>query len=66
MRKLPNINTLVVKVGSSLLANEKGVNEAFINNIASVLSFIKEKIPHIIVVSSGAVAAGFKTLGYAE
>jgi glutamate 5-kinase len=66
MRKLPNINTLVVKVGSSLLANEKGVNEAFINNIASVLSFIKGKIPHIIVVSSGAVAAGFKTLGYAD
>jgi glutamate 5-kinase len=66
MRNLPEINTLVVKVGSSLLASDKGVNEVFINNIAKELSYIKEKIPHIILVSSGAVAAGFKTLGYSE
>jgi glutamate 5-kinase len=64
MRNLPEINTLVVKIGSSLLASDKGVNETFVNNIASVLARIKEKIPNIIIVSSGAIAAGFKILGY--
>lgn len=66
MRNLPEINTLVVKIGSSLLASDTGVNEVFINSIASVLARIKEKIPNIIIVSSGAVAAGFNILGYKE
>ena len=66
MRNLPEINTLVVKIGSSLLASDTGVNELFINSIASVLARIKEKIPNIIIVSSGAVAAGFNILGYKE
>jgi glutamate 5-kinase len=65
MRDLANISNLVIKIGSNILADSKaGINEARIQQIADVIAKLRSKIPHISVVSSGAIAAGFKELGF--
>ncbi len=65
MRKLPTIETLVIKIGSSIISgNDLGLNNERIAAIANEISALKKQIPNIIIVSSGAVAAGFKLLGF--
>ena len=49
---------IVVKVGSAVLTDEKGIDESVIQNIARELSFLKRSGREVILVSSGAVAAG--------
>ena len=67
MRNLPNIRTLVVKIGSNILTDVKnGLNVDFITSLAKTLSEIKKTIPNIVIVSSGAVGSGFKLLGFEE
>ncbi|WP_303850883.1 glutamate 5-kinase [Seleniivibrio woodruffii] len=65
MRNLPRINTLVVKVGSNILTQkDKGVNLEFLSSFVSQICEIKKQIKNIVIVSSGAVGAGFKILGF--
>ncbi|MCA1927371.1 MAG: glutamate 5-kinase [Calditerrivibrio sp.] len=64
MRKLPKINTLVIKIGSSIIAGKDDIDKVFLSNLSAVISNIKKDIQHIVIVSSGAVAAGFKHLGF--
>jgi glutamate 5-kinase len=65
MRKLPKVNSLVIKIGSNILADsDKGINEERVKRIADVIAELRADIPNISVVSSGAIAAGFKTLGF--
>ncbi|MGE4319084.1 MAG: glutamate 5-kinase [Deferribacterales bacterium] len=65
MRKLPHINTLVVKVGSNILTQkDKGVNLEFLSSFVEKICTLKKSINNIVIVSSGAVGAGFKILGY--
>lgn len=67
MRKLPKIETLVVKVGSNILTNpEKGVNLEFLSGLVGTICDVKKEIPNIVIVSSGSVGAGFKLLGFCE
>jgi glutamate 5-kinase len=49
---------IVVKVGSAVLTNDSGIDEKIIHNIARELSFLKKSGREVILVSSGAVAAG--------
>ncbi len=49
---------IVVKVGSAVLTNTSGIDSSVIANIASELSFLKKSGREVILVSSGAVAAG--------
>ena len=49
---------IVVKVGSAVLTDEHGIDAAVIANIARDLSFLKNSGREVILVSSGAVAAG--------
>ncbi len=49
---------IVVKVGSAVLTDEHGVDDDVIANIARELSFLKNSGREVILVSSGAVAAG--------
>ena len=61
---LTRANTLVVKVGSSLLASiSGGLNTAFIARLVGQLADLSEKGKKIVLVSSGAVAAGTAELG---
>lgn len=49
---------VVVKVGSAVLTNNDGINHAVVDNLAKELSFLNESGREVILVSSGAVAAG--------
>jgi len=49
---------IVIKVGSAVLTNEDGIDARIIENIARELSFLKNSGREVILVSSGAVAAG--------
>ncbi len=54
---------VVVKVGSAVLTSDNGLNLSVINNLARQLSFLKSTGREVILVSSGAVAAGMKRIG---
>ncbi|EKB45853.1 Glutamate 5-kinase 1 [Solibacillus isronensis B3W22] len=56
---------VVVKIGSSSLTNSKGEldHEKFHDHVAAIAT-MKQAGHEVILVSSGAVAAGFKKLGY--
>lgn len=56
---------VVVKIGSSSLTNSKGEldQEKFHDHVAAIAT-LKQAGHEVILVSSGAVAAGFKKLGY--
>ncbi|GGK05559.1 glutamate 5-kinase [Lentibacillus kapialis] len=56
---------IVVKIGSSLLTNKNGgLSESKLNEHAEALVYLKEQGYEVVLISSGAVAAGFSELGY--
>jgi glutamate 5-kinase len=54
---------VVVKVGSAVLTSEDGLDLSVMENLARDISFLIESGREVILVSSGAVAAGKKRLG---
>ena len=64
MRDLSHIKNVIVKVGSSSLTDENGnINDEKMLKIVSQLAYIKRKGMNVILVSSGAQAAGMGVLG---
>jgi len=58
---------IVVKIGSNILAGEKeGLDTKRISSIASDISEVQDMGYEVVVVSSGAVAAGMRKLGLKE
>ena len=54
---------IVIKIGSNILASaEKGLNAKRLKTIAEDISAIVDKGAEVVIVSSGAVAAGLKKL----
>ncbi|WP_022850220.1 glutamate 5-kinase [Limisalsivibrio acetivorans] len=65
MRTLPDIKTLVVKIGSNILLGEnEGLNIPFIKSLTESIHKVSETVPNIVIVSSGSVGAGFRLLGF--
>lgn len=65
MNSKNNIKTLIIKIGSSILSGDDlGINSARIASLVYHIAKLKKTIPNIIIVSSGAVASGFKLLGF--
>ncbi|MBX2809281.1 MAG: glutamate 5-kinase [Cellvibrionaceae bacterium] len=57
----------VIKIGSALLtANGKGLNVAAIESWARQIAQLQQQQMHIVLVSSGAVAAGMSRLGWQQ
>ncbi len=54
---------VVIKVGSAVLTNDNGLDPQIIGNIARQVSFLRSTGREVILVTSGAVAAGRKQLG---
>jgi glutamate 5-kinase len=54
---------IVVKVGSNLLTDEKGIKKSFMNSFVSQLSSLHKKGKEIVIVSSGAISMGVRKLG---
>lgn len=58
---------VVVKIGSSSLTNSKGeIDQLKFKDHVSALAALKQAGHEVILVSSGAVAAGFRKLGYSS
>ena len=65
-QKITKTKRLVVKVGSALVTNNgAGLSEAFIANCASQIAALHEQGREVVLVSSGAIAAGMQRLGWA-
>lgn len=65
MRILPKLNTVIIKIGSSIISQKHGdVNAAFIESLSEVVNELKKMVKNVVIVSSGAVACGFRTLGF--
>jgi glutamate 5-kinase len=62
---LGNVKRIVVKVGSSILASvEKGLHYEVFSHLSKEISDLKRQGYEIVLVSSGAIAAGMEKLGY--
>ena len=62
---LSKARRIVVKVGSSILASvEKGLHHEVFSHLAKEISELKRQGYEIVLVSSGAIAAGMEKLGY--
>ncbi|MFT5699316.1 MAG: glutamate 5-kinase [Desulforhopalus sp.] len=57
---------VVVKVGSAILTTENGINQDVVDNLAKEISFLRDTGREVILVSSGAVAAGKKKLHFKD
>lgn len=53
---------IVVKVGSAVLTDVEGINEKVVESLAKELSYLHQQGKEVILVSSGAVAAGRRKL----
>lgn len=64
-KTLEKARRIVVKVGSSILASpEKGLHHEVFSHLAKEISELKRQGFEIVLVSSGAIAAGMEKLGY--
>ena len=62
---LGKVRRIVVKVGSSILASvEKGLHYEVFSHLAKEISDLKRQGYEIVLVSSGAIAAGMEKMGY--
>jgi glutamate 5-kinase len=61
---LKNAHRIVIKAGSGILTGEDGFNNAVINSLANDICDLRSRGFEIILVSSGAIAAGMKKMGY--
>ena len=64
-KSIAKAKTIVVKVGSSLLASlTGGLDTAFVARLTGQIATLRERNREIVLVSSGAVAAGTAELGF--
>lgn len=63
---LAKARRVVVKVGSAVLTSSDGLNFEVLGNLASQLALLRKSGREVILVSSGAVAAGKKKLGVSQ
>ncbi|MEI7943077.1 MAG: glutamate 5-kinase, partial [Candidatus Riflemargulisbacteria bacterium] len=54
---------IVIKVGTNLLTDGKGIKKVFMKSLVDQLSSLHAKGKEIILVSSGAIGMGVKKLG---
>lgn len=66
MNDLAHIKRIVIKVGSNVLTNADGLDYLVFENLGAQMAALKAKGYEIILVSSGAVAAGMRKIGLNE
>jgi glutamate 5-kinase len=60
---LARTRRVVIKVGSAVMTTASGLNHAFINGLTDNLAQLQKQGMEVVLVSSGAIAAGFKKIG---
>ncbi len=63
---LSSVKRIVVKVGSGVITGSSGLNLEIMHNLASNICWLWEKGIEVVLVSSGAIAAGMKKLGFSK
>ena len=63
---LNNSKIIVIKIGSSLLVNNKKVRKRWLSSFAKDVKKLKLQNKKIIIVSSGAIALGCKKMNYSK
>ena len=63
---LKKINRVVIKVGSGVLTRKNGLNLNLIDDITTEICWLRKKGIEVILVSSGAIAAGLKKAGLSK
>ena len=63
---LANVRRVVVKVGSGVLTRRNGLNLNVIDDLATEICFLRKKGIEVILVSSGAIAAGLRKIGMSK
>jgi glutamate 5-kinase len=68
MRKelLKKAKRVVVKIGSGVLAGDNGIDSCFLDGLASEIAALRARKIEVVIVSSGAVAAGRTVLGLTD
>lgn len=62
-RSLADVRRVVIKIGSSSLTTPTGLNTAAIDDLVEVVAGLRARGTEVVLVSSGAIAAGFPQLG---
>jgi glutamate 5-kinase len=62
MLNTKKIKRVVIKIGSNVLTDEKGVRKIFLKRLAQQITFLHEKRIDVVLVSSGAIAAAMAVL----
>lgn len=57
---------IVVKVGSAVLTDQNGIADSVVKNIVKEIAFLHRSGREVILVTSGAVAAGLKKISYTK
>ncbi len=65
-RVLKRVRRAVIKIGSSIVSGEHGINRLRLRRLAEEICTLRDRGIEIIVVTSGAVAAGMVRLGMKE
>ena len=63
---LPRAHRVVIKIGSQILSSSEGIDEVRIKELVRDLAALHDEGKELVIVSSGAVAAGMTRLGIKE
>ena len=63
---LNSVKRVVIKIGSGVITGSSGLNLHVIDNIVSNICWLWDKNIEVLLVSSGAIAAGMKKLGFSK
>lgn len=61
-----HLRRIVVKVGSAVLADAGGLSRGAVQRLASQIAILRASGTDVVLVSSGAIASGFRALGLAR
>ncbi len=63
---LRSVKRITIKVGSGVITGDSGLNLEIIDNLTSNICWLWEKGIEVVLVSSGAISAGMKKLGFSK
>ena len=63
---LKKARRIIIKIGSAVLTNDNGINTGFIADLAREISLLRQQKREVILVSSGAVAAGKRRIEWQQ
>lgn len=61
--KIGRVRRIVIKVGTSLLAEEKGVRTDFLKELVCQIKWLRDRGIEVVLVSSGAIGLGLNEMG---